>query len=434
MRGRPLVNLRAIVMTEIMKKISITQHFLNPKLAYMLLFFSAFPYLTFGISPTPAAYLQPFFLIVAIILIALNADKIPLLVLREEWVSFLMSFFGAAFILIVSIFKHKTQYFSAAYLSPFIFIVLVVAYRFVLQQYVSLKELSRIIKYVICIYFLVGLIQLFINPSFLVFLVGGHKTGVFPNVGGTRGVISLSSEPTYYACYMLGLSAVLTAITSGKKSAMFLIIVLIQVFLIAKSSTAVAVALVAGFICLVSFRRNNILLISSVVVLFVFFIAYHVLPDTLRIHILMDRLLELDISYFLFGDESTAVRIMNAIFPFIYAFKNYMLPMVLFDQTWVQYLKSFDLIWFKNTPEGSRIISGYGEILVIYGFFVLPMVRCVIKSLLVIQKEIQQNYFAVCIFLLLFTSFSFATPVVAIIYVLYNANIKTMQSNYISAN
>lgn len=249
-------------MTKIIKKISIIQHYLNPKLAYMLLFFSAFPYLAFEISPTPAAYLQPFFLITAIILVALNADKIPLLLSRDEWVSFFMPFVGAAFILIVSLFKHKTQYFSAAYLSPFIFIILVIAYRFVFQQYVSLKALSRIIKYVICIYFLVGLIQLFINPSFLVFLVGGHKTGIFPNDGGVRGVISLSSEPTYYACYMLGLAAVLSAITSGKKSAMFLIVVLIQVFLISKSSSGVAVTLVAGFICLVSFRRSNMLLIS----------------------------------------------------------------------------------------------------------------------------------------------------------------------------
>jgi hypothetical protein len=411
---------------------------INSKIVYLLLFFTAFPYITFLVSPTPASYLQPFFIITALLLLCLNVKKIPLHINKDEYLSFLLPFIGAIYIFISLLLKHRLQYSSTAYISPLIFITLIPTYRLALQI-LGVKKLTQVFIYTVYTYCIVGLIQVFIDPSFLAYLVGGNKTGILPSSikdGGIRGVIGLASEPTYYASYILGLATVLSATLNSRRTLIISAVALLQIIFIAKSSTVIAILFCAGVLYTILYRQKISSLLALIsLFLLAFLISDYFMPSTLRANLLAHELVSLNFRYLIDVDESSSIRITHAILPFVYALKNYMLPEVFFDLTWVQYLKSFDLPWFKNLQEGSRIINGYGEILIIYGFFVLPLVWSIVKTLLKNQgREFPQAYLGVCIFLLLFTSFSFSTPIVAMCYVLYRTDINAIQSNNISEN
>ena len=155
------------------------------------------------------------------------------------------------------------------------------------------------------------------------------------------------------------------------------------------------------------------------------------MASELRALEMFDRLFSGDFLYFILIDESASLRIINALMPFVYVINNYFLPMEIFDLTWSKYLAQFEMPWFKNLPENTRIMSGFAEILVLYGAFVLPLIFKFSNNILGSLKRGGNNktaFFGLCLFIMMFFTFSFSTPIVALALVIFE-NLRNEQND-----
>ncbi len=392
------------------------------KMLYALLVFTALPYVTFLASPMPASYLQPFALVCAFIICLINSKKIIKLAKLDDFAILILIFFGLIFILFIKIFNAylNNDYsalfeFNFGYLSPISFLIIYHAYKSALNQS-DLKNIAIIFKWMTLLYFFVGLAQIIINPNFLTFLVGGNKTGLFGEAGG-RGTISLASEPSYYAFQMIAIATILALC----ESRFFAILAILQIFFIAISSTGISILIISIILLLfINKKYQSISLIVLSVLCFILYISKDSLLNGTRLSLLLDVFLNFDFSYFIFTDESTSERFVHAAMPYFFSLKNLLLPNEFFHETWVHYLESFNIPWFYNLEPNSRIMSGFGEILVLYGFFIIPFIIKFTKTLLVNLKsdDFFLAYLILCTFLIMFATYSFSTPTVALIFVL----------------
>ncbi len=392
-------------------------------LSYILLFFTAFPYVTFSISPIGHGYVQPYCLITGMLVIFLNFRDVKYSATRENLIILFSLVLGVVIFLSAIIFKDDVAKsieagFSLGYLAPFSFILLYLSYKIAINN-ISKIGFRRIFVFSIFVYLTVGLIQVVHDPNFLVSYVGGGKTGLFGEVGEGRGTISLASEPSYYAFHMIALATILSASTS----IYLLLMSCLQVIFPAISFSGLIVLVMS---MMIHFFSNAKLLkwgILFIIIIIIFLkLAFVYMSSEWRVLEMFDRLFSGDFLYFILIDESASLRIINALMPFVYVINNYFLPMEMFDLTWSKYLSEFGMPWFKNLPENTRIMSGFGEVLVLYGAFVLPLIFKFSNNILWSLKRGGNNtttFFGLCLFIMMFFTFSFSTPIVALALVVF---------------
>ncbi len=401
---------------------------LNIILMFAVLFFTAFPYLTFWISPVPESYLQPFCLLSAILVVILNIRYFKKHVSSNDLRIIAFFLFGLIVILLNMFMRNQLQTtLNGGYLAPIIFFIQYFAYKMIIKK---LKKIHIIFEISIIIYLFVGLMQIAIDADFLTSLVGGNKTGLY-GVDGGRGTISLASEPSYYAFHMIALSSVVALFGRTK----FAMLGLIQVLLIAISATGALIMAVAFISWQFYVARLKDKFFSIIAIIVSGCILVTILPAETRLMSLSERLINGDFAYFFMEDESTSIRLAHAILPYFYAASNYFMPLSFFEASWATYLMRLDTTWFADTLENSRIINGIGEILVLYGLFVVPFLYKFIKVILFSKTDIKPDitFYKLCMLLVLCASFSFATPIVALFYALLENNVyklKNLKSNY----
>lgn len=390
---------------------------LNFILMHAVLIFTVFPYLTFWISPMPDSYLQPFCLASTLLVVIFNIRYFKKHVSSNDLKIIAFFLFGLIVILLNMFMRNQLQAtLNGGYLAPIIFFIQYFAYKIIIKK---LENIYIIFEISIIIYLFVGIIQISIDADFLTSLVGGNKTGLY-GVDGGRGTISLASEPSYYAFHMIALSSVVALLGRTK----FAMLGLIQVLLIAISATGALIMTVAFISWQFYVARVKDKIISIVAIVASGFILITILPAETRLISLSERLINGDFAYFIAEDESTSIRLAHAILPYFYAASNYFMPMSFFEASWATYLMRLDTTWFADTLENSRIINGIGEILVLYGLFVIPFLYKFIKVILFSKTDIKQDiiFYKLCMLLVLCASFSFTTPIVALFYALLENN------------
>jgi len=270
-------------------------------LKFVLLFFCFFPFIGFNIGTDT----QPFALLAAFLLLLLNKNKIKIYgrscLLILLFVLIPMSIVSILLIGPLAVFKRLFSYLSI------IIIPLAVYNSFNKQSYYE-----HLIKAFIIVWFVVGLIQTFITPSFLTFMIPLYRTTT------NRGVSGLASEPSFYG-YMC-LFFIIIAFRFKRHKALFVVLNIIQIVFFAQSTVSLiylAIMVMAYvFYALTSLRPRHYLLVFILLVAGVIGITLitRVLKDS-RISHLIIQALE-DPSFLILKDESVSARIDALAFSF----------------------------------------------------------------------------------------------------------------------
>lgn len=199
-------------------------------LIYLFVLFCFFPYLDFfrlGTDTQPNALLFGVLLIFAIRNKRIN---LPLILL---WLGFFISTF--------LIFYNNLSFFvylknTLNYLSP----ALVATATYLILNQLKFKLHFKVFLGIISVYAFVGLVQLYLMPTFLSFLVNGAGRGTL--IGG-RGVVSLFSEPAFYGTTCLFFLCYSLLVYTRRQNRLVAAILIFQVFFLSRSATAIAILL-----------------------------------------------------------------------------------------------------------------------------------------------------------------------------------------------
>lgn len=179
---------------------------------------------------------------------------------------------------------------------------------------------------VVGIWLLVGIIQMFVNPTFLSFLFHQARGALFDG----RGVTGLSPEPTYYGL-MLGLFFIVYLINKWYERSRFLgFLILFQMFYLSRSATVMAFFVLAlGIFLFILMLRFNLKSIASFSAFFIIIAAFLILTadyyKELRIYQVSEIILEHP-ERLLATDYSVSERVNHILFPIVGMFENKFLP------------------------------------------------------------------------------------------------------------
>ena len=287
-------------------------------LAAIFILLCFFPYLSFFGLGTDT---QPNALLLSIALLFTLKNKIINLPLILLWVLLLFA--------ILLVFTNEASSFLYIknllnYLSP-----PVVA----LASYNLLVKLNYKISFplflgICLIYLFVGLVQMYIYPEFMTFLINDQFRGI---LFGGRGVVSLCPEPAFYGSLCL-FFIVFSLMNFNRKQNYILIPILIfQLFFLSRAATAMAILLVAlaifTIVQLLRFRWRYLamVIILGLIVKPIINSKIHELEETragtVALQFIEEPLLITKV------DESVGVRFTYAIAPFLSMKHNNFLPM-----------------------------------------------------------------------------------------------------------
>lgn len=280
--------------------------------------FCFFPYLDLlglGTDTQPNALLLG-----ALFLFSFKEKKLNLPIILL-WVLFLLSIL-LFFINNASIFLYIKNVLN--YLSPPI--VAMAAYNLLTRM--DYKISFRLFMIIILTYGFVALVQMFIYPQFMTFLLSDHVRGI---LYGGRGVVSLCPEPAFYGSLCLFL-IVFSLITFTKKQNYLAIpILLFQLVFLSRAATAMSILLFALLLFtvfqLVRFKIFYILSVSLCVLLVTPIVISSIekMEDSragnIALQFLEDPFLITKI------DESVGVRFTYAVVPFLSMKHSYFKPM-----------------------------------------------------------------------------------------------------------
>lgn len=276
--------------------------------------------------------------------------------------------------------------------------------------YLALKYFKGIpynlFKWVVGIWFIVGIIQYFIWPSFLSFLLLRSDNATMIEHG--RGVTSLAPEPTFYAMICL-LLLIVNQLNFRYKSCFKSIaaLLIIQIFL-SRSTTcffiiAISVFLYGIFKLLKSKYRIRWLCGVIIVGCIGYYSVFHLMENVdIRLTMALRHLLD-DPSTFLSMDYSVNNRFMHAFFPFKGFFDDLGMPHGFghFDDYLQDIVKNpiyGQLISFDVSGERKTATSIGGPLFEL-GIFAIPIYYVLIKDLRVLNRRGQNVEF--CFFLLI---------------------------------
>jgi len=313
-------------------------------LYYLFLFLCMFPFL-FG-NPFFETDMQPYALVLAMVICLFNIQK-PVNQGRFQ-TYFYVSLFAFIIALLVLLFGGiSMNAFRGFYNYCAIFFI---PWAIFITFYTIGKFPERFIKLCIIIWFIVSLVQFFVDRSFAVSLVGTVRWQDMK-----RGVVGLASEPSYLgiACFYFLL---ITKFFTRKKK-LFVAMIIVMGVLFAQSSLGIIFIGVYWLFYLIdniSTRKGWIILIVSIAA----FIGFVFLLETVFVNTRMSSLITSFMNEGVTGveeDSSVDSRYNSITDAMQDAFGNFLIP-----------------IGFKG-----RIGSAYGGFLCELGIFAVPLLFCI---------------------------------------------------------
>lgn len=311
---------------------------------YLFLFLCMFPFL-FG-NPFFETDMQPYALVLAVIICLFNIQKS---VNQGKYQTYfyvsLFTIFMAILVLLFGGISLNSVRGFYNYCAIF-FIPWAIAITF----YTIGGFPERFIKFCIITWFIVGSVQFFVDRSFAISLVGTVRWTDL-----SRGVVGLSSEPSYYGItcfYFLLMTQFFT-----KRKWLYVVMIIIMGVLFAQSSLGIVFIGVYWLFYLMDnmrSRRGWIILIASIAMLFGFIF----LLETKFANTRMSAILTGFINEGVVGvedDSSIDTRYNSIVDAMQDAFGNYLIP-----------------IGFRE-----RIGSAYGGFLCELGIFAVPLLFCI---------------------------------------------------------
>lgn len=241
-------------------------------------------------------------------------------------------------------------------------------------------------KIFICIWFIVGATQVFINKNFMSFSLSQARTTE------GRGVFGLANEPSFYGITMALMLLVVEKFRTNKRR--YFVIVVVQVMLFAQSATGI----IAMIIILIMLLLGNVKINIKTVLRILILIAIMLLGIYLYYLLYPEKRLSRLILAFLEGKILTDVSVYDRMAAIIDSFTVF--------------------ITNHGIPNGfkSRIMSGFGAVLAELGIFGIPLIIVVCKS---VVKGFKYKRFqvinAILFFLLMLMAIQLAHPLIAMV-------------------
>lgn len=300
-----------------------------------------FPYVTPFKTPFS---LQPYSLIMGLLLI------LTMKIYRKGlpywlWLPF-MTLLGAISIAamggeLLNVFRSIYNYASFAILLP-IYIYLVK------NRLLNLMLWLRIASF---IYFAVGVVQIYIDTSFMSCCVANIENQSIMLLSG-RGVASLTPEPTFFGF----VSGILLMLSLMRRDALSVTINIVSIIFISRSSLAIFCLIFA--LILFSLFKSNLkikFIVFSTTLIAPYFIGSMISSEA-RFFLLANNFLEQGVNAFDY-DESSAGRLYHITQPIISFINSYGLPN-----------------GYVGLPNGDvRILSGFGSAIYELGFMAFPL-------------------------------------------------------------
>jgi hypothetical protein len=278
-----------------------------------------------------------------------------------------------------------------------IFIYVYIIQKNNLSLYSNFYKLIFIIN---LLYLFVGIVQLMVSPLFFDWIVVGRMSE-------SRGVSSLSPEPTSFGLFLLILSVVhLVSINRYNKKKVLFIIFLNVVFIlfIAQSTTASLYLLVA--IVMLTFSRVNIIITLLMSISGGAGILYLLLYGDSRISTIFTSIINGEFFNSFLLDESIFDRIMATIYPFVSFYENLFIPGGFYLSS---SLRPVDMSWIDSSlgyyHTGDKIMSLWGGVIAetgIIGFFMLFFIIIIlVRKIKLLPKMMRMEYYFIFIFIFL---------------------------------
>jgi len=269
----------------------------------------------------------------------------------------------------------------------------------------------RMLKKAIIVWFVIGVIQLFVDPSFGSVILPRITTSI------DRGVTSLAPEPTFYGIVCFFLLFIVEILDIQYKSR-YIILLLIQIIAIAQS-TMVILFLCIYLFYLFIFNINVKALFCIIALAFIcsiVMINFDVSNSNIRVINLVNRLL-FSGENMLYVDGSINSRASAIFFSVKGFFDNYMLPNGAgsYSTYLVEATSSNDFFW--NVTISNRIMSFYGSILFELGFVGL-LIPCVISLLIVKAYRYERKKMLVNLFnvnTILWSAIQLSFPLIGVV-------------------
>lgn len=274
----------------------------------------------------------------------------------------------------VSAFRALFNYFSVA-------IVPMAAY-LILNRYEEYPE--KIIKVMILVWFFVASVQFFISRKFLTGIIGGVRFSE-----SYRGVVGLASEPSFLgiACfYFMHMAA-----RFKKHKTLFFILLLIMGIVYAQSLMGVmfmGLFLLAWLLEAVNSQRGLAVWLGLVAAVVIFILLLNTVLADSRLAELIETFMQEGVDGVM-DDASAGARYGSFVDALADSFGNYLLP-----------------LGYKR-----RIGSGYGGFLCELGFFALPVLWCISRTMAhTFQKKASRVLYFILVTFLLFNNTQIGNP------------------------
>ncbi len=252
---------------------------INKILEFLLYFFCFFPFIAFVNIGTD---MQPYAFLIATVYIIFNTS------LKSKWFDYTQIFFLCYVAILLVLSMTSNEYFTIIR-SFFNYISVSIIS---LAVYISLKQNNGIneyyIKAFIIIWLLIGMIQLFVDRSFLGTIISNFRTS------STRGVCSLASEPSFYG--YISFFFLIISYQFKNNRIIYILLSIFQIVVLAQSTVTISYVIIYYSITLLyKFVKNKniksiLLIISAMGILAISFaIINKYLPNT-RMVILINKM------------------------------------------------------------------------------------------------------------------------------------------------
>ena len=371
---------------------------LSEIIAYLFIFFPFLP------SILPNLYVAPYALFLSTVFFFLIKEK----TLPNELVT-LFFLFCASLILLVNGLDYNSLRILAGYFS--IFIIASSTY-FILRMNKRIN--NNLIYSMFILWFIVGLIQHFINPEFMSSFVVQMKSTI------DRGVTGLAPEPSYYASVMLFFTII--SYVNNYKLIQTILLSCLSIIFISLSTTGLFVLLSFLILYFIVFNLNK----RTFVVFFIsciFFLISYLNFDSLsgtRIHKLVKSTLKNPASLFV-KDASVNARVWHIVGTYSGSYDNYFLPRPInnFKEYTLKAMKANIEYVHPRTIKNlsNKPMSGTGQMFFNLGIIsLLYFYVLFILSYKYFKSKKEALFVTLCIFLLMTTAIPISFPMFGFIY------------------
>ncbi|MFK7941506.1 MAG: hypothetical protein AB8B85_01115 [Paracoccaceae bacterium] len=369
-----------------------------------LIFFAAFPFLQ--ILPLQT-YNQPYAIVTAMLMLALLPGILMNLPQRDRiWLVWL-AIVGAVLFLFAALqgsSLREVQY-LLAYISP---VILVTAIYSAMED--NEEQVRTIIMFAILAWVSVSLIQRLISSDFMLFLIVQAETeNLALNIlESGRGVLSLAPEPTHHGFHMITLAATHYLL---RGPAWITALAVADAILLAMSSSALMTLVLGGVVWSLLYLPRWGLLAAGLLAAAVGRIALiEFVDESSRIGQLVTYALEIG-PEIVFIDYSINGRVFGVIEPVAYSIGNYLLPLGMSHETWmdVRELILSEKFHVKDLSS-SGPASGYGLILFQGGLLVVPVLLYFFSTLCWEVRRDIMGFVTVAAFLVFLGQINLSTP------------------------